>query len=175
MSWEVFLGVIGNPILAYWVQAVGSIASIWGAFAVGRSQQKSQSKEAAKAARDRTDSLVAVVESAASFISVLGTFVQKKPHPDVFKENWKLVNRQWLESSVFSLSHLPVHELGSGELVRGYFGIFGGVKDISRLIDGALSSDAFKEQEFECMYSEVLKQVRLIESNWFQFKQALPK
>lgn len=175
MSWEVFLGAIGNPILAYWVQAIGSIASIWGAFAVGRSQQKSQLNEAIKAARDRTYALAAVVESAALFVTVLGKVVQAKPAPLHFKENWKLVNRQWLESSVFSLSQLPVHELGTGELVRGYFGILGGIKDISRLIDEALSADALHEQEFTYMYDEVLKQVSIIESCWYGFQRALPK
>ena len=176
MSWEVVsCWIESHPGLAYWVQAVGSIASIWGAFAVGKSQQKAQLVESAKAARNKSEALFAVVESAASFVSALGTFVLEKPSPYIFKENWKLINRQWLESSIFSLSHLPAHELGSGVLVRGYFGIFGGIKDISRLIDRALSSDAFNEQEFDYMYCEVLKQVRIIESNWYGFQQVLPK
>lgn len=176
MSWAaVSCWIENHQSLAYWVQAIGSIASIWGAFKIGSSQQKAQLLESANAARNKSESLFAVVESAASFVSVLGAFVQTKPSSYVFKENWKLTNRQWLEVSIFSLSHLPAYELGSSALVRGYFGVFGGINDISRLINGALSSDAFNEQEFDYMYCEVLKQVRIVESNWYCFQQARSK
>jgi hypothetical protein len=173
MSWEsISYWIEHHPGLASWVQAVGAIASIWGAILISRSQQKAQSKAAAKAVRDRTDSLIAVVESAVGFVTVLGTFVQEKPHMYAFKENWKLVNRQWLESSIFSLSQLPVHELGRGDMVRGYFGIMGGVNDIGRLIEKVVNADAFQEQEFTFMYEEVLKQVRIVESTWWSFQRA---
>lgn len=173
MSWEVVSSWIEHhPGLASWVQAVGSIASIWGAFAVGRSQQKAQLKVAAKVAQDKTDALKAVVESAALFVTTLGEFVQTKPATIVFRENWRLVNRQWLESSIFSLSQLPSHELGSGEMVRGYFGIMGAVNDIGRLINSAVKSEALQDQEFVYMYEEVLKQVRFVESYWWSFQRA---
>lgn len=173
MSWEVIsCWIESHPGLASWVQAIGAIASIWGAFAISRSQRKADLKVAAKASKDRSDSLVAVVESAASFVSVFGNFVREKPHPMVFKEKWKIVNRQWLESSIFSLSQLPAHELGTGELVRGYFGIMGGIKDISRLIDKSLSADALHDLEFVYMYEEVSKQARFVESYWYEFQKA---
>ena len=176
MSWECVSYLIEHhPGFASWVQAVGSIASIWGAFAVGRSQQKAQMKVAAKAAQDKSDSMKAVVESAALFVTTLGEFVQRKPHIIVFKENWKLVNRQWLESSIYSLSQLPAHELGNGEMVRGYFGIMGAINDIGRLIDKAANADLLQEQEYVDMYEEVLKQVRFVESYWRSFHLAASK
>lgn len=176
MSWEcVSYWIEQHPGLASWVQAVGSIASIWGAFAVGRSQQKAQMRVAAQAAQDKSDSMKAVVESATLFVTTLGDFVQKKPATIVFKENWKLVNRQWLESSIYSLSQLPAHELGSGEMVRGYFGIMGAINDIGRLIDKAINADGFQDQEYGYMYEEVLRQVRFVESYWRSFQLASSK
>lgn len=171
--WDSFLCWVElHPGLASWMQAVGAIVSIWGAFAISRSQQKAQLKQASKAALDKSEALLAVVESAVMFVITLGDFVQKRPAPIVFKENWKIVNRQWLESSIFSLSQLPAHELGSGEMVRGYFGIMGAVNDIGRLIDGAVRADGFDDHEFAYMYDEVLKQVRFVESYWRGFHQA---
>lgn len=161
-----------HPGVASWVQAFGAIVSIWGAFAISRSQQKAQLKQEYKAAQDKSDALLAVVESAVMFVSSFGDFVRKKPAPFVFKENWKMVNRQWLESSIFSLSQLPAHELGSGEMVRGYFGIMGAVNEIGELINGAIRADAFQDHEFTYMYGEVLKQVRFVESNWRELHQA---
>lgn len=161
-----------HPGVASWVQAVGAIVSIWGAFAISNSQQKSQQKIASRAAMEKAEAMTAVVESAVSFISTLGSFVQQQPGVYVFKENWNLVNRQWLESSVYSLSLLPPHELGNGARVKGYLGITGAINDIGRLIRSAVNSEAFQEQEYFFMYEEVLKQVRIVESNWRSFHQA---
>lgn len=113
---------------------------------------------------------MAVIESAAIFSTTLGILIQKKPSPYAFKESWRLVNKPWLESSIFSLSQLPSHELGSGELVRGYFGILGALKETDRLIQKAVRADAFHQQEFSYMYEHTLQQIRLIESYWQIFR-----
>jgi hypothetical protein len=172
MSWEVVsCWIEGHPGLASWVQAIGSIAALGIAFFLASSQRRDQEKAVEEAMQNKTDALIAVVESAAIFVTVLGTFVRGKPVAFVFKENWKLVNRQWLESSIHSLTQLPAHELGRGDLVRGYFGILASVNEIRRLIDHAVSSDAFQEQEFVFMYEEVLNQVAIVQATWISFKK----
>ncbi|UST66043.1 hypothetical protein NF673_09930 [Pseudomonas moraviensis] len=171
MSWEVFsCWIEGHPGLASWVQAFGSIAAIGIAIWVAYSQRKAQLKMTEKIARDKVEALIAVVESASVFITVIGALVEKKPPVFVFKENWKLVNKNWLESSIHSLSQLPAHEFGRGDLVRGYFGIMAGITEIRRLIDGAIGADALEEQEFFFMYQEVLSQVRIVQATWRSFQ-----
>jgi hypothetical protein len=171
MSWEVVSGWIeGHPGLASWVQAFGSIAALGIAIWVASSQRRDQMKAAEKTERDKVDALIAVVESAAMFVTVLGVVVQKKPGAFAFKESWRLVHRHWLESSIHSLSQLPAHELGRGNMVRGYFGIMAGLNEISRLINGAVSADAFQEREFIFMYEEVLSQVEIVQSIWRSFQ-----
>jgi hypothetical protein len=171
MSWEsVAYWIEHHPGLASWVQAFGSIAAIGIAIWVAASQRKAQLKMTEKMARDKVEALIAVVESASLFVTTLGILVEKKPSVFVFKESWKLVNKNWLESSIHSLSQLPAHELGRGDLVRGYFGIMGGITEIRRLIDVAIGADAFEEQEFFFMYQQVLSQIRIVEATWISFQ-----
>lgn len=173
MSWEnAFLWIEHHPGLASWAQAVGAIASIWGAFAISRSQQKSQQRIADKSSNEKIDALVAVVESSVLFVVVLRLVIKDKPHSIVFREIWRTINGPWMQSTVSSLERVPAHELGRGDLVRGYFGILGGVKKISALIDSAVSAVAFEEQDFFIMYDEVLNQVVIVEETWRRFQLA---
>ncbi|WP_431093124.1 hypothetical protein [Pseudomonas brassicacearum] len=173
MSWEVFsCWIEGHPGLASWVQAVGSIASIWGAFAISNKQQKAQIKLAKKAAKEKSESLYAVIENAVKTATTFGELLQSQPAEVVFQENWNLIYRQRLESSVYSLSRLPAHELGGYEAVGAYSGVMGALTDIVRKVNAYFSADAFQVMEYFYMCDETLKQVRLVESNWRGFQQA---
>ncbi|WP_434603611.1 hypothetical protein J3P91_09445 [Pseudomonas sp. Z4-7] len=171
MSWEVVsCWIEGHPGLASWVQAFGSIAALGIAIWVASSQRSAQLKTADKIARDKVAALIAVVESASIFATILSVFIERKPSSFAFKESWKLVNKNWLESSLHSLSQLPAHELGKGDLVRGYFGILAGMTEIRRLVDSAINAEAFEEQEFFFMYQEVMSQIRIVQATWRSFQ-----
>lgn len=171
MSWEVVsCWIEGHPGLASWVQAVGSIAALGIAIWVASSQRSAQLKTADKIARDKVSALIAVVESASMFATVLSVFIERKPSSFAFKESWKLVNKNWLDSSIHSLSQLPAHEFGRGDLVRGYFGILAGLSEIRRLVDGAIRAEALEDQEFFFMYQEVMIQIRIVQSTWRSFQ-----
>ncbi|MDY0834331.1 hypothetical protein [Pseudomonas sp. SED1] len=78
MSWEAVFRWIGvHPELASWVQAVGSIAALGIAIWVS-SQRRDQLKAAEKVAKAKVDALVAVVESASTYVTVLGVMIEKK-------------------------------------------------------------------------------------------------
>ncbi|WP_223535367.1 hypothetical protein [Pseudomonas sp. GL-B-16] len=173
MSWEVVsCWIESHPGLASWVQAVGSIASIWGAFAISNKQQKIQIKLAKKAANEKADSLYAVIENAVKTTTTFGELLQSKPSEVVFKELWQLVYRPHLESSVYSLGKLPAHELGGYGAVRAYSGVMGALTDVVRKVNTYFSSSAFQPSEYFHMCEEALKQVRFVESNWRGFQQA---
>lgn len=174
MSWEVFsCWIEGHPGLASWVQAVGSIASIWGAFAISNKQQKAQIKLAEKAVTEKAEALYAVIENAVKTTTIFGELLQSKPAEVVFKELWQLVHRQHLESAVYSLGELPAHELGGYEAVRAYSGVMGALNDVVRKVNAYFSSGAFQALEYFNMCEEALKQVRFVESNWRAFQQAV--
>jgi hypothetical protein len=171
MFWEnVLCWIEAHPGLASWLQAFGAIVSIWAAFAISRFQQKAQLLVAARAAQEKFDAMKAVVESAVLYATALGDFLQEKPNRSHFKENWKLINGQWLEASIFTLSQIPVYELGQVHLVRGYFGIFGSMNEIQRLVSRSFGVENFQDQEHVYMRDEVLKQVRLVEGYWRSFQ-----
>lgn len=173
MSWEcVSYWIEHHPGLASWVQAVGSIASIWGAFAISNKQQKAQVKLAEKAAKEKSESLYAVIENAVKITATFGELLQSRPAEIVFQENWNLVYRQRLESAVYSLSRLPAHELGGYEAVGSYSGVMGALTDIVRKVNAYVAADAFQAAEYFYMCDETLKQVRFAESNWRDFQQA---
>jgi len=173
MSWEsVSFWIEHHPGLASWVQAVGSIASIWGAFAISNRQQKTQVKLAERVAREKADSLYAVIENAFKSTFTFGERLQSKPSEVVFKEAWHLIYRQQLESSVDSLSKLPAHELGGYEAVGSYIAVMGALTDIVRKVNAYFSSSALQSLEYFYMCEEVLKQVRILESGWLGFQQA---
>lgn len=76
MSWEcISYWVEHHPGLASWVQAVGAIISIWGAFEISRRQQNAQLKKAEKEIRDRSHRLrstyVSLTKSQASYLDGL--------------------------------------------------------------------------------------------------------
>lgn len=171
MSWEVVSSWIeSHPGLASWVQAFGSIAALGIAIWVASSQRRTQLSTAEKIALDRVGALVAVVESASLFATILGIFLEKKPSAFAFRESWKLINKSWLESSINSLSLLPVHELGRGDLVRGYFGIMAGMTEIRRLIDASMDAEAFREQEYSLMCQQVSAQILIVQATWRSFQ-----
>lgn len=173
MSWEcVSYWIEHHPGLASWVQAVGSIASIWGAFAISNKQQKAQVKLAEKAAKEKSESLYAVIENAVKIATTFGDLLQSQPAEIVFQENWNLVYRQRLESAVYSLSRLPAHEVGGYEAVGGYSGVMGALTDIVRKVNAYVSADAFQVMEYFHMCEEALKQVRFVELSWRDFQQA---
>ncbi|PVZ56519.1 hypothetical protein C9422_18525 [Pseudomonas sp. B1(2018)] len=173
MSWEsVSFWIEHHPGLASWVQAVGSIASIWGAFAISNKQQKIQIKLAKKAANEKAESLYAVIENAVKTTTTFGELLQTKPSEMVFKDLWQLVYKQHLESSVYSLGKLPAHELGGYEAVRAYSGVMGALTDVVRKVNTYFSSNVFQPSEYFNMCEETLKQVRFVESNWWSFQQA---
>ena len=167
MNWEaVFRWIETHPGLASWVQAVGSTAALGIAIWISSSQRRDQLKAAEKAAKSKVDALVAVVESASMYVTVLGVMIEKKPGAFAFGQSWKLVHKQWLESSIHSLNQLPAHEFGRGDLVRGYFGIVSAINEISRLIDSAVNADALQELEFAFMCEEVLIKIEIVQTIW---------
>ncbi|MBK3440684.1 hypothetical protein [Pseudomonas lactis] len=167
MSWEaVFRWIESHPGLASWVQAVGSIAALGIAIWVSSSQRRDQLKAAEKAAKAKVDALVAVVESASMYVTALGVMIEKNPGAFAFGQCWKLVHKQWLESSIHSLKQLPAHEFGRGDLVRGYFGIVSAINEISQIIDNAVNAGALQELEFVFMCEEVLIKIELVQTIW---------
>jgi hypothetical protein len=173
MSWEVVsCWIEGHPGLASWVQAVGSIVSIWGAFAISNRQQIIQIKLAEKAAKEKSESFYGVIENAYKVSEEFGKALQSTGAVYDFGTQWNLIHRQQMESSVYSLSRLPAHELGGYQSVRAFNGIMGAVTDIVRSVNAYTKTEAFRPQELIFLQNEAIKQVEIVEACWTDFQKA---
>ncbi len=120
--------------VASWVQAVGSIAAIWGALSIGRKQIANQIEMSHKERVERTKSFYAVVEGAVDALTKIGNVSSKKPSLeayDIFINNYF---GERFKISLHMLKGVPAHDLGSYELVMAYSKILSSMTYVSLLL-----------------------------------------
>jgi hypothetical protein len=163
---------LNSSEIASWVQAVGSIAAIWGAFTVSNNQVRRQIDQKKEDDKRKADSLFAVVKSAADHVRVLGTIVNDGLDPKVFKLSWSKVISDVMEMSLNSLKQLPAHELGNRDLVVAHTGITGGVSNLFQICSRFQSVDALVDAQCAYLLSELKFQCEFIERHWQKFESA---
>lgn len=137
--------------VAAWVQAVGSIAAIVGAYIVGERQAKATlhaTQEAHQLAkRTRRDGMFSVVKAARSRAKEFGEALDD-PYPP--SRMYDVYHPSIIDSLVELLNKVPVHELGSEQAI-GAFVIFSGQftflkKAMAEYLAGPYGSEETKKQ-----------------------------
>ncbi|ABB11148.1 hypothetical protein [Burkholderia lata] len=115
-----------NPAnMAYWIQAIGSIATIGGAYLLGQRDEKFQRELAEKLRTDqlqnRRSTLKALVDDAYAQVKKLqfSTSEDRDFSPVAFIS----VSEKSMRDSIDQIRTLPVFDLESGELVAAVLGI----------------------------------------------------
>jgi len=156
--------------LASWVQAVGSISAILGAFWISNSQTLKEQKRRSNESIVKLDSIIAVVESAVDHSNSFLAFIGKVPNKFAFKVSWETVFSEALVGSVESLKAIPAHELGSYELVVNFMMIR---SSVAKITNGPQAySQAFVDQELIFMYQTISTQSGMLEHAWAEFQHA---
>lgn len=123
----------GSGDSASWVQAVGSIGAIVGAFAVGNRQADSARRHAVEAIEDRQrkrcEAVAAIVRTAADQVTSMAVLLQKMPV-------WSFVLYRELPTHSIpevtnAIAAVPLHDLGSYEAVMGLTDLLANLKSIS--------------------------------------------
>jgi hypothetical protein len=125
---------LGSSEIASWVQAIGSIAAIWGALSIGRRQIANQIEISHKERVDRIKSFYAVLEGAVDALTKMGNVSSKKPSLeayDIFINNYF---GERFKVSLYMLKGVPAHDLGSYELVMAYSKILSSMTYVSLLL-----------------------------------------
>lgn len=169
------LGIIhfslNSSEVASWVQAIGSIAAIWGAFTVSNSQVKRQIEQKKEDDRRKAGAYYAVVKSAADHTRSLGQVVSKEMPPALFTLSWDIALSSLIETSLTSLKQLPAHEFGNYELVIFHNGMTGALikafESAKRLTEASIT-----EEEADRFYTEMGVQCSFVEHYWECFKKA---
>lgn len=166
---------LNSSEIASWVQAVGSIAAIWGAFTVSNNQVRQQMHQKKEDDKRRAESLFAVVKSAADHVRSLREIFDEKISPQVFRISWSKVIADVMEMSLNSLKQLPAHELGNRDLVVAHTGITGGISNILELCKRFQTVDALIDAECQYLLSELKYKCVFIEKHWHEFEKASAK
>ncbi|WP_288649697.1 hypothetical protein [Pseudomonas sp. UBA5568] len=137
--------------IASWVQAIGSILAIVGAFAVGGNQARAQQElvaeqehrqERARAAdrKKRAKSYLSVIQHAASQCQYVTDIAEGRPL-EVFKGQWEAHYKELCLVSISSLKLLPAHELGTHDLVLAYINVLAGFSNFISEADRVVVED----------------------------------
>lgn len=160
-----------HPGAASWVQALGSIASIWAAFLIGNKQIRKQIQARKDDEQRKAAAFYAVVKNAAHNAIAFGHHLESNNSLPVIQENWRILFSQVLNMSRSSLNQIPAHDLGRYELVDSFLGISGSINTIVSVVERTMNATAFHEQEFAFMRMETLTQCRVCELSWRRFEE----
>lgn len=163
---------LNSSEMASWVQAIGSIAAIWGAFTVSNNQVKRQIEQKKEDEKRKSLACYAVVKCAVDHARSVGEVVEKGMPLEVFKISWSQVLSNLIESSLNSLKQLPAHELGNYDLVISLAGITGGLANIFERSRKLNDAAALLNQEHAYFLSEVSLQCKIVEMHWRSFEKA---
>lgn len=104
---------------AGWIQAVGSIAAIVGAFVLGHWQAQTSRNTALELERTREDNRLNGL--AGVYIHLLKLSyntlrLAQEATPHAFPDQWKTIS-SWLQTAIDASSQLPLHDLGTPERI----------------------------------------------------------
>jgi hypothetical protein len=157
---------------ASWVQAVGSIAAILGAFALSNNQFKRQSALQLESEKRKFDACFAVVKNAAEHARVLREMVLTQNDPASFKSAWVHQYSEIIQASVRSLRLLPAHELGSYDLVIAHNGIVADMEGVLQKVNKFVAVEAFTEEEGVMLFVGLTALLLNIDFYWSKFQEA---
>ena len=158
--------------IASWVQAVGSIAAIWGTFTVSNNQVKREAERKKEDERRQAGARYAVVKSASDHAKSLQDFIITSPQPLAFNTLWEQIFSELIEMSKNSLNQLPAHELGSYELVVNHISIAGAIANIAERVKRWKDTSSFAEEQAFALYRDLNMHCGQVAFSWGNFQAA---
>jgi hypothetical protein len=163
---------LNSSEIASWVQAIGSIAAIWGAFTVSNTQVKRQIAQKVEEDKRKAGAHFAVVKSAAEHTKALWEIARQGPDIIIFDTIWKRMFSDLFDISVSSLKQLPAHEMGSYDLVVNYISIAGAMANIATRVRTWQSAGSLTQEHGEIMFRDLEVQFHLVAFSWGRFQEA---
>ncbi|WP_042955580.1 hypothetical protein [Pseudomonas sp. G5(2012)] len=176
MSWEVVsCWIESHPGLASWVQAVGSIGAIIGAFAISYSQNRRHERLKKEDAADRFEAYYSVLKNSVETCMSVARLAEEKVADFEFREVWNKYLREMLRTSLEAARAIPAHELSDYKLVVYYSGIVGSIHKFCYEVERYAGVEP-KQELTLALYETLKSQSALISFDWEGFQErALPK
>ncbi|WP_314352589.1 hypothetical protein [Pseudomonas rhodesiae] len=163
-----YAGSVKSSDLASWVQAVGSIGAIAGAYAVANWQIQKQKHQQEVQDKNRLQAMYAVVKCAAEHLESTRVFAVQRPPRVALNVFWQHMSGAF-EASMEALKVLPVHELGRAELVINCMFIIGAMSKLQSKINQYMDSGT--DEQLEETYTEIITHADLSMHSWKQFSK----
>ncbi|MFI7799313.1 hypothetical protein PSFL_03830 [Pseudomonas sp. DD1] len=163
-----FAGSVKSSDVAAWVQAIGSIGAIAGAYAVANWQIQKQKHQQDQQEENRLQAMYAVVRCAAEHLESTRVFAAKRPPKLAFAAFWQYMSGAF-EASLEALKVLPVHELGRAGLVINCMYIIGAMSKLQSTIDQYMIESL--DEKLEETYAAIITHVDLSTHSWTQFSK----
>lgn len=145
---------------AAWIQAVGSIGAIIGAFFLGARQSKDARKLALDMERQRrteqrerykqTVGLITLV--AQSTLNTLGRLDEFEP----FRRAWQQVIRHDIQTAFAAFSAIPAHELGDKKQIYGAFAVRAATQNLVDDILAVMQAPALVQAQYTHLRTALL-------------------
>jgi hypothetical protein len=162
---------LNSSEIASWVQAIGSIAAIWGAFTVGNNQVKRQEEQRLLISKQKSKALFAVVKHAVDHAKGLKELLAADDGQNNVKLAWNVGYSEIFKASLKSLSLIPAHELGEYELVIAHNHILAAMINITQKIEKFVITENFTEREIQVFRLELAGHFIFIDNFWRAFEQ----
>ena len=140
---------------ASWVQAIGSIASIWGAFVISRQQFKHAEVRENKINKEKEQAYISVREAAAAAARDLNEEVKKKPSAEEFRDAWGAHYEHFISSHITALGMVPMHELGEADQITAHIHVASALKNMHASTQKYLSDDEWFEDDPNALYENI--------------------
>lgn len=159
LAYMVFLGIrlydLGPSDIASWVQAVGSIVSIWGAFAISRDQSKKAEIKEDKLKKEKELAYISVRISAATAARELSELVERKPSAEDFRAAWGAHHEHFISSYITALGMVPMHELGGASQVSAHIHVASALKNMHSTVCRYLNDEKWFEDDPHALYGNI--------------------
>lgn len=171
MSWDcVSYWIEHHPGLASWIQAVGSIGAIIGAFTVSSLQLRGQERQRRLDAQKKAEAFYAVIENAVKNSISVAEMVEKQPPELVFRMAWTIHLGELIRTALDAMKGIPVHELGTYELVLHYSTVVGAISKLQYEVEKHMSEEP-KQELTNAVYISIAGQANLIRHGWGEFQK----
>lgn len=144
---------ISSAEAASWVQAIGSIISIWGAFAIARFQKNKEEALIRQVNEEKQIAYSSVVDMALNCTAEIEREVQKSKNPENFSTAWETYYDSYLASYITALELVPVYELSNPADVSKHIHVTSVItvlhKEISKYLEDPQAYRAYPEALYE--------------------------
>ncbi|MBA1194720.1 hypothetical protein G7007_17945 [Pseudomonas entomophila] len=140
---------------ASWVQAIGSIVSIWGAFVISRKQFKHAEVRENKIKKEKEQAYISVREAAAAAARDLTKVVKEKPSAEEFRDAWGAHYEHFISSHITALGMVPMHELGEAGQITAHIHVASVLKNMHTSTQEYLSDGKWFEDNPSALYENI--------------------